>query len=388
MKNTFWIKLFVFVFFSSIFSSPSQAFYKKKVLVGKFQNPANWTKPYHPGDIISELLSQELKGQERVQLISISEHMMRLMENATASTSESYVEPAFFDSEKMNFPEILSIQDTGLPMKMPAQKMDPMDDKKDENPLWPTELGTKPTRSTFTEIRGTVIKFQPDMKSDQKAGAVSLKSSEREKAEVQVHIELVQSNTGRILYEKNFAAFANLGTQPFSIETLKNRKPGSSSMGLALGSLKQKIGLFILEKLDTLLLEGEIIATKGKKITQIKGEKPVINEEILVSLGSSNGVRIGDLLQVHALGLGLKDPYTANDLGDVYVKVGVVQVLQTWEGTAKARSLAGNNFETGYLVRSMTPLRKGKFSSTDGSSVEQDAEKVPWWDFHGIRSVH
>jgi hypothetical protein len=38
--------------------------------------------------------------------------------------------------------------------------------------------------------------------------------------------------------------------------------------------------------------------------------------------------------------------------------------------------LAGKNFETGFLVRSVnTPIRK-------------EEEHVHWWEFHGIRSVN
>ncbi|MDA8561443.1 hypothetical protein N9L33_06525, partial [Nitrospinae bacterium] len=67
---------------------------------------------------------------------------------------------------------------------------------------------------------------------------------------------------------------------------------------------------------------------------------------------------------------------TEADLGDVYVKIGVIQIIQTWEGTAKAMSLAGKNFEKGFLVRSVNmPIRK-------------EEDHVPWWKFHGIRSVN
>ena len=96
----------------------------------------------------------------------------------------------------------------------------------------------------------------------------------------------------------------------------------------------------------------------------------------MVNIGSLNGVRIGDLFQVDAVGLGLSDPYTKADLGDVYVKIGVIQILQTWEGTAKAMPLAGKNFETGFLVRSVNmPIKKKE-------------EPLQWWAFHGIRSVN
>lgn len=392
MKNIIWLKLLVFAFFIFIFSSPSQAFYKKKVLVGQFQNPANWVEPYHPGNVISELLTQELKHHKGVQLISISEHKMRLMEKTVPSSNEDSVEPAIFDFDNKGFPGILSIQDSGLPMEMPAQKMDQMNSMIDRDPLWPTKLGRKPTKSTFTEIRGALIKFQPDMKRGHSMGSDSLKPKKRENAEIQIHVEILQHNTGRVLFEKTFKAFSKMGRQPFSIEKLNsknmNEKSELSSMNFALNSLKQEIGSFISAKLDSLLLEGEVIATKTKEIAGEKGKKSKVAEEILINLGSSNGVRIGDLLQVHAVGLGLNDPYTASDLGDVYVRIGVIQILQTWEGTAKAMPLAGKNFETGFLVRSITSLRNGKFSSTNGESTEQEEEKMPWWEFHGIRSVH
>jgi|FLOH01.1.fsa_nt_gi hypothetical protein len=392
MKNIIWLKLFVFAFFIFIFSSPSYAFYKKKVLVGQFQNPANWVEPYHPGNVISELLTQELMRHKGVQLISISEHMMRLMEKPVPSSNESSAEPAIFDFERKGFPGILLIQDSGLPMEKPAQKINQMNNMIDRDPLWPTKLGRKPTKSTFTEIIGTVIKFQPDTKREHFTGSDSLEHGKRENAEVQVHVEILQHNTGRVLFQKTFKAFSSNGTQPFAIENLNsknmNEKSELSSMNFALNSLKQEIGLFISAKLDSLLLEGEVIATKRKEIAGEKGKKSKVAEEILINLGSSNGVRIGDLLQVHAVGLGLNDPYTASDLGDVYVRIGVIQILQIWEGTAKAMPLAGKNFETGFLVRSITSSRQSKSSSTNGESKEQEEEKVPWWEFHGIRSVH
>ena len=98
-------------------------------------------------------------------------------------------------------------------------------------------------------------------------------------------------------------------------------------------------------------------------------------EEILVNIGSSNGVLIGDLFHVDVLGLGLSDPYTGADLGDVYVKIGVIKIVQTWEGTAKAMSMVGKNFEIGSLVRS-------------DNIPQRQEEKVPWWNFHGIGSVN
>lgn len=318
MKIKICLELFILVLFISFFSSPSQAFYKKKVLVGQFQNPAEWNKPYDPGDIISELLSQELMQRQNVQLILIPQNMQRLMNNGNSSPDENYLEPTFFDSRKSNFPEVLLIQNTNPKMMKPQRKMDrmmmPMGD-----PLWPAKLGKKVHKSTFTEIRGTVIKFLPNKRMGSSTG--SLLSKSRENAEIEVHVELVQHSTGRVLHEKTFKKNSRLGTQPFSVEMLNSTGMKGdrdfSSMDTVLNSLKLKVAAFISDKIDYLPLEGEIISTKRKEIAGKKGEKDLIEEEILVNIGSSNGVRIGDLFQVEAVGLGLSDPYTAGDLGDV-----------------------------------------------------------------------
>ena len=169
-----------------------------------------------------------------------------------------------------------------------------------------------------------------------------------------------------------------MGTQPFSIEKIDfsdtNERHDLSSMNSALNSLKSAISKFVSEKIDYLPLEGEIISTKRNKITGKSGVKNS-DEEILVNIGSSNGVLIGDLFHVDVLGLGLSDPYTGADLGDVYVKIGVIKIVQTWEGTAKAMRIVGKNFEIGSLVRS-------------ANIPQRQEEKVPWWDFHGIGSVN
>jgi hypothetical protein len=373
MKIKICFKLIILVLFISFFSSSSEAFYKKKVLVGHFQNPAEWDKPYDPGIIISELLSQELMHQKNVQLISISENMRKLMNSRNPSTDENYFEPTIFDIRKPNFPEIIFIQNTESEMKEPSRKMPRPMIQEDEDPLWPAKLGEKVHKSNFTEVRGTVIKFLPDNRM-----GGSVQSDTRENAEIEVHVELVQHSTGRVLHEKTFRKVSRFGNEPFSIEKIRltnmNRRDGLSSMNSALMSLKSAVGEFVSDKIDDLPLEGEIIATK--------------KEEILVNIGSSNGVRIGDLFQVDAVGLGLSDPYTASDLGDVYVKIGVIQILQTWEGTAKAMSLAGKNYEKGFLVRSVTAPGRGGISSTNKISTRQEEEKVPWWDFHGIQSVN
>jgi len=269
-------------------------------------------------------------------------------------------------------------QNTGSELMKSPTKMMPAKNPMDDDPLWPAKLGKKVHKPTFIEVRGKVVKFMPDNRMHD--SAVSLRTKTRENAEVAVNIQLVQHNTGRVLHEKTFRKISSLGTKLFSIGKISsaemNERDGLSSMNSALNSLKIAVSKFISEKIDYLPLEGEIISTKRKEIVKKNGKKAFIEEEILVNIGSLNGVRIGDLFQVDAVGLGLSDPYTGADLGDVYVKVGVIQILQAWEGTAKAMRLAGKNFETGFLVRSNTPI------------IRKEEEHVHWWEFHGIRSVN
>ena len=384
MKNKIWSKIFIFVFFVPYFltPSPSHAFYKKKVLIGQFQDPAGWNQPYRPGNIIAELLVQELTREKRFQLVSISENMQGSMDNHDKTLDKDSMESAIFDSWKMDFPGIISIQGPGPKMGKP--KMDRMDNPM--NPLWPVGMGRLSQKASLTEIRGDIIKFLPDTKKENSKESESLGSLNRENAELQVHVELVQNKTGRILFEKTFKVISNAGNWPFSFERLNlgNRKGKSrlSSMNYALDYLKREMGSFITDKLDSLMLEGEIIAINKKEIMAQKGrknQKGEIEEEFLVNLGSANGVRIGDLFKVHAVGLGLHDPFTGSDLGDIYVRTGVIQILHAWDGFSKARSLGGKDYKIGFLIRSTTALGESKVPSI--------VEKVPWWEFHGTRAV-
>ena len=383
MKNKIWSKIFILVFFVPclLIPSPSQAFYKKKVLVGQFKDPAGWNKPHHPGKIIADLLTQELTREKRVHMLSIPGNMQRSMD--IHDLDSNGVEPAIFDPEKMGFPGIVSIQ--GLGMGKPMQKMNqaPM------APHWPVGMGRAPEKASLTEIRGEVTKFLPDMKKE--SSSESLGSFKRENAELQVHVELIQNKTGRILFERTFKAFSNLGNGPFSWEKLNmgNRqgKYESSSMNHALDYLKREMGSFIMDKLDSSMLEGEIIAINKKEITPQKGGKGQVEEEILVNLGSINGVRIGDLFEVHVMGLGLHDPFTGSDLGDIYARAGVIQILHAWEGFSKAKSLGGKDFKTGFLIRSTTALGKSKSSSATGNIMSSEEEKIPWWEFRRTRTA-
>jgi hypothetical protein len=389
MNNQTRLKISILAFIILLISTPSQAFYIKKVMIGQFNNPVGWEKHYDPGDIVADLISLELTHGKRVQLVSLSGNMTRTMDthnmsmrdNSNRSLDNQKAEWGTLDFDELRPPDILFIQG-----KMRENnKMGSMKKNMDLRPPWPTELGSVTKNASMTEVRGTVINFIPDKNKRSSSDSEPSGSLNRENAELEVHIELVQNKTGRVLYEKTFKASSKLGKRPFSVEEL-NMKNGleSSSMKFALNRLKQKIGSFVIEKLDSVFLEGEVINIKTMKSKA--GGKNEFEEEMLVNIGLANGVRIGDLFDVYAMSLGLQDPFSGNDLGDIFERVGVVQILHAWGGFSKAISLGGKNYKKGYLIRSTKSM--GKSSSRTGKPMRQDEETVPWWEFHGVRAVN
>lgn len=349
MINKFWPKIIILVFLFLICSNPSQAFYKKKVFVGEFENPVGWDEDYVPGDVLAKLLTQELKRGDRIHLVT---------------------------SQKP------------LNLEEPEENMAPTESN------WPVNLGEEAIKASLFIIKAKILNFTPnktDIPPMADEADTSFDQNHREIAELSVYVELVQNKTGRVIAHKTFKTLSRVGKIKFSsnIIGMHSDKSMFSSMDYALNNLKSQIGSFVIEVLETQMLEGEIISVDRKIIdTKKKSKKPVIEENYLVNLGSANGVHVGDIFKVHAVGLGLLDPYTGNDLGDIYVKTGVVKILQVWEGFSKAQALGGTNFKKGFLIQSTTETRKGEQMLTRGNNLENQDIKIPRWDFNGIRSVN
>jgi hypothetical protein len=392
MTNKIWMKTYIITFLILLISAPSHAFYIKKVFVGPFKNPVGWNKSYNPGNIIAELFSQELTRLKGIQLVNKSVNMKGKMDNPSmmgnhaSSLENNQIEPGNFYYGDMSDPEILFIQ--GSNQKMDTMKG--MGKAIDMGIPWPMEMGMITQKASMTEVRGTVIKFQSDMRSEDSGRSKFQDSMKRENAVLQVHVELVQNKTGRVLFEKSFTSISKMGDRPFSVERLnfKNNDRGTefSSMKYALDHLKREVGEFVSNKLELIFLEGEVIAINKNENRAPSGKKIITEEEFLVNLGTANGVRIGDLFEVNAVSLGLKDPFAGNDLGDIYVRAGVIQVLHVWNGFSKAMSLGGSNFKKGYLIRSIRPMRDGNIPSRAGKHMGE--REIPWWEFHGIRAVN
>ena len=239
-----------------------------------------------------------------------------------------------------NIMGILPIQDSTdntidkIPKQMPPKKTDPVP--------WPVRLGRIPQKASFYQIRGEVLKFDTGANVSSKSDSAFSKKQNSESAEIDAKIQLIQNKTGRVIEEKIFKSNSNAGRRPVSEEIElhhdKWSKEETSSMNLALTLLSKNIVSYVNDRLQGFALEGDIISVK--------------NKDVLINLGKQNGVEVGDKYRVFSLGLGLNDPLTDNDLGDIYVKMGVIQITDSMLGFSRAMTIVGKDFMPGNVVRS------------------------------------
>jgi|GEM_PF-690889 len=427
-------KLFLITIISCFSSGQAFAIYKHKVIVTKFDDPQDWNESYHPGKILSQHLHQHLIDEGRFHMLetSLNENMpgsvimnesngrmeekseikesfdrksdmgkfrnMSEPDNMTGFKPDKYnktggnikksyssktegfnadyqslrdVEPAIRYISDDSFAEILSVQDSMINdmNKMPAKA--PMI----HDPVpWPVRLGRMPEKASLFEIRGMVVKFDPGNMNV--AIMDKGKTSTTEKAELEVMLQLIQNKTGRVVYKQKFRAFSNSGRRPFSkdLDISQSRRVDleSSSMSLAFSFLTKEIVSFINNTIFRDPLEGEIIAIK--------------KEDVLINIGRQNGVQVGDKFRVHSIGLQLDDPLTEFDLGDIYVKMGAIQVLESMLGFSRARIIVGKDFMPGNMVRSFKQFKDSSQQFSAGEELSESEDPVPWWSFNDIKS--
>jgi hypothetical protein len=198
------------------------------------------------------------------------------------------------------------------------------------------------------------------------------KTSILEKAELEVILQFIQNKTGRVVYKHKFRAFSNSGQRPFSEDIDLGLDGGDSleisSMSLAFAFLINEMFSFVKNTISTEPLEGEIIAIK--------------NEDVLINIGRQNGVKVGDKFRVHSVGLQLSDPLTEYDLGDIYVKMGAIQVLESMLGFSRARIIIGKGFIPGNMIRSYKQFKDSSQQFSGGEELSEFEDPVPWWSFH------
>ena len=382
MINKLYLKFLLIIIFFCFFNGEVFAGNKHKILVKDFTDPPKWNKPFSPGKVLAIHLKNQFAQDKENFLIpdkninstKVSGSLMENEPNMNGSSARSSFlnnpsstrfnnlkDGRFYDGmpnlsnsspginyiSGRNLMRVLPVQDAiedkieKIPSQTPAPEVDPVP--------WPVRLGTIPQKASLYEVRGQIIKFHPGTNEPSKANSVFLKKQNSENAELEVKILLIQNKTGRVIKEQDFKSVSSSGVRPFSEEIdlhrdkWRNKEP--SSMGLALSALSDNIASYVNKTILDFALEGDIISVK--------------NKDVLINIGKQNGVEVGDKFRVFSVGLGLNDPLTESDLGDIYVRLGVIQVTDSMLGFSRAIIIVGKDFMPGNVVRSFKKPSKG-----------------------------
>jgi hypothetical protein len=182
--------------------------------------------------------------------------------------------------------------------------------------------------------------------------------------ELIVEIDLISHHTNRLVANKIFKAkirsggpssdWSEIFLNPESAEFQK------SPLGAALKSLTSNIIAFVNRNLFSRPLDGETVLVHLER------------DEVLINLGWLNGVQPGDFFDVFAIELKFKDPFSHADLGDKYMRRGVLKVKEVRERYSVTEIVAGTDFKAGDLARcrsSNSPLVNEASSNPPGKRV-------------------
>jgi hypothetical protein len=374
MKNI-PIKIFLTFIILCSLSGQVLAFYKQKVIVTEFDDPDGWNDNYSPGKIISKILKKKLMENGQFHLLSpkVNNHLMLNKSPSTSmmdfsSERMKEVEPAIHYIPNGGTVDVIPIQ--GEDMVGKSGMINDIDEINSKDTMmrdpvpWPVKLANMPDKASLYDINGQVRKFDPGNMKTEIMNEINTNVSEQ--AELELMLEIIQNKTGRTVYKKNFKASSNTGRRAFSkdIDSSLDSESSleSSSMSLAISFLTNEIAYYVNNTISKEPLEGEIIA--------------INDEDVLINIGRQNGVQVGDRFRVHSMGLHLDDPLTEEDLGDIYVKMGGIKVLESMLGFSRAKIIFGKDFMPGNLVRSLK-----QFDETFSDSEES----ISWLSFHDIK---
>jgi len=225
-------------------------------------------------------------------------------------------------------------------------------------------------------VKGRILKFLSNIPKVE-SSTVSL-GSFQEQAEVEIEIELVSAITGAILSGRKLTATSFNGTVYFknNVETLEFGHPGflHTSLGLALESLISETVLFILGELKTIPLEAQVISVDENK------------EEVLINVGRAHGIEPSDDFVVYSVSRDHIDPFNDSNLGDRFVKKGVIRIKNVNEGFSEGVIMAGENFAMSDVARSREKAAVSKVSSvSDSFSPGPSGDYYNWDDYRGLK---
>ena len=306
--------LFLIVGIFLISESNAHARFMKKIMIEPLLNPKDWKGSFEPGTAFTSMLRNSLEKSKQFQIIQTPSTKTKNKEKKLLKNSET---------SKEENPKISK-----------EEKIDRVD-------LSRQTYSSKSTSSQY-QVRGRIIYFNPDANPSKKGGLENKVFRHRENAEVKAVIELINMHTGRSLAKKLFVFVSNDGRTPFGSEltTLNFNTPEfkSSSIGKAFWNLNNSVKKFVVQILNNVPLEGNLILVDHK------------NKSALINLGKANGIMLRDVFTVLSMKTSFIDPLNETDLGDEYIRKGVIKIIEVQGRFSRAQIMAGADLAPGDLV--------------------------------------
>jgi hypothetical protein len=217
---------------------------------------------------------------------------------------------------------------------------------------------TQPVSPAQFIIQGKILTFNVDPNR-----AMGDKSSSS--AEVGVELEVVSGKTWKPLIKekfwtsstgggrKNFGKLAKMEPKEVKIE--------NQGVARAMGNLVMQVTSYVNDVVRDLPFEAMIIGVDKE------------NDAVMISAGSTQGVKIRDRFHVYSLDTAFMDPITKQSLGEKWVRQGVIKIKNVNEHFSEAEIIGGEDFKQEYWVKP-----KDNFGSN---------RKNPWWQFHSLTPI-
>jgi hypothetical protein len=184
-------------------------------------------------------------------------------------------------------------------------------------------------------------------------------------AEVGIELEVVSGKTWKSLVKEKFWSSSSGGSRKnFSrLATLEPKEVKIDNHGVAraMGNLVMQVTGYINDVVKDLPFEAMIIGVDEE------------NEAVMISAGSTQGVKVRDRFYVYSFDSGFMDPITKQSLGEKWVRQGVIKIKNVNEYFSEAEIIGGEDFKQEYWVKPRDPSFSGR--------------KTPWWQFHNLAPI-
>ena len=280
--------------------------YKNKISVLPLEDPPGWTAGYAPGAVVTGMLKHSLTQSSRYHI----------------------------------YPP---------PKKKESRQTPPRPGSKTAKPVSQKMKNGGANANTMKHpvrflVQGKVLHFDPGEPPTKAQKVFNAPESIKQRAEVEIEIELASHHTGNAIARKTFRTHSIAGVVPFEYDGSPLRVFDAgfqrTSLGKALSQLDQEINAYIAKTLHPLPLEAEIIAVDAG------------SREVIINAGKENGIGFGDFFTVYTVTLENRDPFSQKELGGRFTRRGVVRVRDVQENFSVAAIMAGEGFQAGELVRS------------------------------------